>query len=216
VIDAVATLAKSAIGSAQIDCVSGGERRDWFFSLLTAKRLQKPALVLFKDRSAVMVRGENNNAEIRPPAAAELHGARVLHVADLVTEASSYVRAWLPAIQSRGGSLQWAINVVDRGQGGEEMLARHGIAARHLVQLGPDFFEMVAKAGHLSQAAAQQLLDYHIRPQESMRKFLQEHPQILREALRGDDMKIRQRARQLVEQNTYGFAEEFLRQFAPQ
>ncbi|MGH7496939.1 MAG: orotate phosphoribosyltransferase [bacterium] len=216
VIDAVVTLAKDEIGAAQIGYVSGGERRDWFFSLLTAKRLQKPALVLFKDRSAVMIYDEQNNTAIRLQASLALNGARVLHVADLVTEASSYVRSWLPAIQSRGGQLQWAINVVDRGQGGEQVLAQNGIGARHLVQLGPEFFERVAKAGHLNQTVAQQLIDYHLRPHESMRKLLQEHPEILWEALRGDDTKIRQRAQQLIEQNSYGFTAEFLAGFGGQ
>lgn len=213
VIDAVVALAENEIGPTQIDYVSGGERRDWFFSLIVAKRLQKPSLALFKDRSAVMIVAEKNQAAPRWQAATGLHGARILHVADLVTEASSYVRAWLPAIQDRGGQLQWAINVVDRGQGGEGVLAQHGIAARHLIQLGPDFFEGLVTAGHIGPSAAQQLIDYHHRPHENMKRFLEENPIILREALRGDDAKTRQRARQLVEQNTYGFTEDFLSQF---
>ncbi len=215
VIDAVVAWAEDRFGLDQIDYVSGGERRDWFFSLLAAKRLNKPALALFKDQSAVVI-AEKDRAEERLAVATELRGARVFHVADLVTEASSYVRAWLPAVQDRGGKLEWAMNVVDRGQGGEEILQQHGVAAHHLIQLGPAFFEELEKAGYLSQATAQRLMAYHRQPRESMKKFLEEHPEVLREALQGEDTKIRQRGRQLLEQNPYGFAEEFLARFRGQ
>jgi len=33
----------------------------------------------------------------------ELNGESVLHIADLITEASSYERAWIPAIKNNGG-----------------------------------------------------------------------------------------------------------------
>ena len=207
VIEAIAALAKNEIGLAHLDYVSGGERRDWFFALMAAKRLQKPALALFKDQSAVIVDGKGDRLTV----ATELQGARILHIADLVTEASSYTRAWLPALQNRGGQLAWAINVVDRGQGGAELLAQQGIAARHLIQLGPAFFEELAQAGHLTATAAQQLIAYHRQPRESMKKLFEEHPKILQEALQGEDVKIRQRARQLLEQNPYGFGEDYLK-----
>jgi orotate phosphoribosyltransferase len=213
VIDAVVALTKNEISLAQIDYVSGGERRDWFFSLAAARRLQKPVLVLFKDRSAFIIADEKNHLENNLQAVKDLNGARVLHVADLVTEASSYVRAWLPAIQNRGGRLIGAINVVDRGQGGEEILQGHGVSSHHLVQLGSVFFEQLAEADYLSSAAARQLSEYHRQPRESMKKFLEEHPGILREALRGKDTKNRQRARQLVEENLYGCDEKFLAEF---
>ena len=213
VIAAVVALAQSVIGADQIDYVSGGERRDWFFALLAAQRLHKPALALFKDQSAVVIAAEHQ-IENRLAIATELGGARVLHIADLVTEASSYVRAWLPAIENRGGKLAWAINVVDRGQGGEEVLQRHGVLPRHLIQLGPEFFQEMAQAGYLTPATAQQLIEYHRQPRESMKRFLEEHPEILQEALPGEDAKIRARARQMLQENPYGFEEEFLRRFA--
>lgn len=212
VIEAVAALAENEFGAPHIDYVSGGERRDWFFSLAVAQRLRKPALVLFKDQSALIF-DEQDAADNRLQTPANLSGARVLHVADLVTEASSYARAWLPAIENRGGRLQWAINIVDRGQGGEGILAQHGVAARHLIQLGPDFFEELVAAGYLTQAAGRQLIAYHRQPRESMKKFLEEHPEILQQALQGEEAKIRQRARQMIEQNPYDFEENFLRRF---
>ncbi len=197
--------AQDEIGVHNIDFVSGGERRDWFFSFMTAKQLGKPALFICKDQSVLAFDREVIETK-------NLAGARVLHVADLVTEASSYVRAWLPALQKCGGELRWAINVVDRGQGGEKVLRDHGVQPHHLVAIGPAFFENLRENGHLSAAAAEMLIAYHRDPRESMKRLLQEHPEVLRQAWHADDEKTRQRARLLVEQNVYGFPPEVLRE----
>lgn len=196
-------LAQREIGSDNIDYVSGGERRDWFFSFMTAKQLGKPALFICKDQSVLTYdRGVTE--------AKKLIGARVLHVADLVTEASSYVRTWLPALQKCGGELKWAINIVDRGQGGEKVLRESGVLPYHLVEIGPVFFENLKQNGYLDTAGAEMLLAYHRDPRASMQRMLQEHPEILRQALNSDDEKIRKRARLLVEQNVYNLPQAFL------
>ncbi|NUO82909.1 orotate phosphoribosyltransferase [candidate division KSB1 bacterium] len=203
VIDGAVELAQAQIGSEKIDYVSGGERRDWFFSLMVAHRLQKPALAFFKDQAAFSFSHSDWQE------ASNLAGAKILHVADLVTEASSYVRAWQPAVQKREGKLCWAINIVDRGQGGSEMLQQHGIAAFHLIQLGPPFFERLKQTGYLDEPTTQMLIAYHREPRESMKRMLEEHPEILREALHSPDAKIRQRAEQLRQMNTYGFNADY-------
>jgi len=84
-IDALVTAAGSA--AADVSAVSGGERRDWFFSAAVADRLHLPHLLLYKDGEGRRWDGQ------RVAAAADLSGIRSLHVADLVTEASSYTRA---------------------------------------------------------------------------------------------------------------------------
>ena len=43
-------------------------------------------------------------------------------IADLVTVASSYIRAWIPAIKSLEAEIAWSTVVVDRMQGGKEKL----------------------------------------------------------------------------------------------
>lgn len=205
VIANAAALAQREIGIDNIDYVSGGERRDWFFSVITAKQLNKPALFIGKDLSVLTF--EHEAEEVK-----DLSGARILHVADLVTEASSYVRAWFPALQKCGGELRWAINVVDRGQGGEKVLRENGVQPHHLVEIGPAFFESLRENGHLSAAAAEMLIAYHRDPRESMKWLLQEHPEILRQALHSNDEKIRKRARLLVDNNVYDFSPAFLRE----
>ncbi len=204
VIDSAVEIARTEIGAEQVDYVSGGERRDWFFSLMVAQRLNKPALALFKEQSAFLL----NNSQWQEISI--LTGAKILHVADLVTEASSYTRTWLPALQKRGGELRWAINIIDRGQGGEEILKENGVAAVHLIQLGPAFFDRLQQSGYLDEATRQMLNAYHREPRESMKRLLEEHPEILREALHSPEAKTRQRAQQMIKQNPYEFSKEYL------
>lgn len=203
VIAAAAALARREIGVDNIDFVSGGERRDWFFSIMTAKQLDKPALFICKDQSVLTFDRDIHKTK-------NLAGARVLHVADLVTEASSYVRAWLPALQKCGGELPWAINIVDRGQGGGSVLRERGVQAYHLIEIGPAFFGKLKQDGYLDAAHADRLRAYHHNPRESMKRLLQAQPEILRQALNSDDEKIRKRARLLVDQNVYDFPRAFL------
>ena len=106
---------RNNIYTGNIDYVSGGERRDWFFSLMGAKKLGKPHITIYKDMSAVITEdGETREAE-------SISGARVLHIADLVTEASSYERAWIPAIKNICGRMTSTVVIVDRMQGGSEL-----------------------------------------------------------------------------------------------
>ncbi|MCK6558503.1 orotate phosphoribosyltransferase [candidate division KSB1 bacterium] len=203
VIDSLVRLAEREIGAARIAAVSGGERRDWFFSVMAARQLGKPILLIGKDKSVLRL-------DVKVEEVSELQGAAVLHVADLVTEASSYVRTWLPALQQRHGKLAWALNLVDRGQGGADVLRAHGIQPFHLIEIGPAFFESLQHSGYLTAATAAMLQAYHRGPRESMKRLLQDNPEILQRALASPDAKIRGRAELLVEQNVYDLPPAFL------
>lgn len=206
VIDEAVALVQTQIGAEHVAYVSGGERRDWFFSFMVAQWLNKPALAIFKDQTTFVFSPHNATcAEI-----SQLTGANVLHLADLVTEASSYTRAWLPALQQRGGVLRWAINVVDRGQGGEEVLRQNHVMPFHLVQLGVPFFEHLQRAGYLEEATKAMLCAYLREPRESMKRLLEEHPEILHGALQSSEAKIRQRAELLLAQNPYALSPQTL------
>ncbi len=206
VIDHAVALAQTHIGAEHIAYVSGGERRDWFFSFMVARQLNKPGLAIFKDQTTFAFSSQNSACE----EVSQLAGAKILHVADLVTEASSYTRAWLPALQHRGGELRWAINVVDRGQGGEEVLQQNGVTPFHLIQLGAPFFERLQRAGYFDEATKETLCAYLREPRESMKRLLEEHPEILRQALLSPEAKTRQRAEHMLAQNPYGFTPELI------
>ena len=186
-----------ARGGGEADFVSGGERRDWFFSPAVADLLHKPHLLLYKDRSAVLWRdGQTGDA-------GDLAGTRAAHVADLVTEASSYFKSWMPAVQERGGRLACGVNVVDRGQGGIEALEQAGLPAAALLRVDHQLFDALLQAGRIGASQHATLKAYQREPGAAMKQFLQEHPDFLRQALRDADEKRAARARMLVERNPY-------------
>lgn len=177
--------------------VSGGERRDWFFSLAVAERLGKPSLLIYKDGRTVVLEGQ----KLRLVRANYMD---VLHVADLVTEASSYVRDWIPAVTAGGGRIAYAANVIDRGQGGLERLKKKGVAAGALMRIDDDLFDRLRAMRQIDAERHALLTRYHRDPHAAMRAFLQKHPQIVRSALKGDDSRAAERAHLLITENPYG------------
>lgn len=176
--------------------ISGGERRDWFFSFLAADRLGKPHITLFKDMDARIYEGGASRA------AGNLGGAKVLHIADLITTASSYERAWAPAVSGLGGVMGKSLVVVDRLQGGREVLKGLGIESHALARIVPEVFEKAHERGYIDEDQLRMVLDYIEDPEGSMRSFLIAHPTFITEALESGG-KAAERAKLLVENNFY-------------
>ncbi|HHW21697.1 MAG TPA: orotate phosphoribosyltransferase [Clostridiaceae bacterium] len=195
-IDALTSYAVENFDIEKVDYVSGGERRDWFFSFMVADLLGKPHITLFKDLSAVIC--ENGESK----QAIDLEGANILHVADLITTASSYERAWVPAIQKINGNMKWSLVVVDRLQGGGEVLESLGVESHTLVSIDPGVFEKAREAGYIDDAQLRLVLDYMRDPETTMKEFLRANPGFLKQALSGD-AKTAQRAMLLVQNNFY-------------
>lgn len=198
VIDALAASIRGREPEGGVDWVSGGERRDWFFSTGAALRTGLPHLYLYKDSGARMAEG-NLLAPVE-----DLRGRRTAHVADLVTEASSYQRAWIPALRGRGGDMAVSANVVDRGQGGMEVIAACGVDAEACLRVDGAMFAELHRRGLISADQHAVLADYLGDPGGAMRRFLVENPAFLQDALGSKDERTAQRARLLVEQDPYG------------
>ena len=186
VIDEMISFINSHINVDEIDYVSGGERRDWFFSNIVAYLLKKPHITIFKDLSTVVSTADFEETSVK----SELNGKKVLHVADLVTAASSYLRAWIPAIQSLGAEIVWSTVVVDRIQGGNDRLRELGINAYSLVQIAPEMFKKALDLGIISEEQNVMLNKFFEDPDGTMRKFLIEHPEFLENALKSDEKTI--------------------------
>lgn len=180
------------------DYISGGERRDWFFSPAVADLLHKPHLLIYKDLGRVLC-GDGGAEEVNG-----MEGKRTVHIADLVTEASSYFRAWIPAIQDCGGRIAYGLNVVDRAQGGIEALRKAGLEAAALLRVDEDLFEVLLENGHIAGEQRDLLMAYYRNPHEAMKAFLQERPDFLRRALGSADEKTATRAGMLANENPYG------------
>lgn len=192
VIDALVEAAKGL----SFDVVSGGERRDFFFSLPVARLLHKPHVTIFKDLSAVYTSADFDQA--LPVAEAGLSGQRALHIADLVTEASSYFRAWMPALAEAGLGLSDTLVVVDRDQGGGTLLAERGVRLHALLRVNEALLENALQNGQISAAQKVMILTFLRDPDAFMQGFLQAHPDFLagQIALGG---KAEERARLCIE-----------------
>ncbi len=198
VIDEMVEFIKNNINVDDIDYISGGERRDWFFSYVIANILNKPHITVFKDLDTVVSdSGFENTTTIT-----SIAGKKVLHITDLITVASSFIRAWIPAIQNLGGELVWALSVVDRMQGGKERLTDLGITTYSLTCVDEDLFVTAFDKGIIDKEQLDMVHNFIKDPDGSMREFLVAHPDFIENALNADE-KTAGRARLLVDGNLY-------------
>lgn len=202
VVDELVTYINEHINVDEIDYVSGGERRDWFFSNIVAYLLKKPHISVFKDLSCTI----SSVGFEKSVSNQNLEEKKVLHVADLVTAASSYVRAWIPAVQSLGAEIIWSVVVVDRMQGGNDRLKSLGINAYSLLQIAPSMFKQALDMKIITNEQFSMLNKFFENPDSTMKDFLIEHPEFLENALKADEKTV-VRAKLCVEGDLYGLKE---------
>lgn len=198
VIESLVSNIQTRQGADQIDWVSGGERRDWFFSLPVAMTMGLPHLYIYKDGSTFLA----DNGPLT--AIDEFTGRNTAHIADLVTEASSYARAWIPAIRNRGGQMLISANVIDRAQGGMDVIDDAGVDGIALLRVDEKLFGDLLERGMIDGEQQAVLLDYLGDPAGAMKRFLQATPGFLEKALNSSDARTAERARLLVDQDPYG------------
>ena len=198
VIEHIKSYIEENIDINEIDYISGGERRDWFFSNIIAYLLNKPHITIYKDLSTV----ESNFDFSQTKEISNLEGKKVLHVADLITVASSYIRAWIPAIKNLGASILWSCVVVDRMQGGKEKLEAEGVKSLSLVNVDTDLFKKALELGFINNNQLELLNKFFKSPDDCMREFLINHPEFIENALNSDE-KTKKRAQLLVDGNLY-------------
>lgn len=198
VVDTLKEYILSKVDINDVDYISGGERRDWYFSDIIAYLLQKPHLTLFKDQSAVV----SNYDFTKTENVLSLENKKVLHIADLLTQASSYTRFWIPAIQNLGSNIVWSFAIVNRLQGGDELLKENNVESYSLLQINEELFEKALELNIINENQLAMLKDFKKDPHESMRNFLIKHPEFLEASLNADE-KTAQRARSCVDSDYY-------------
>lgn len=197
-IDSLKNLIAANIDLKQIDYISGGERRDWYFSIMIAYLFGLPHITLFKDQSAVVSTCDfEESTEVE-----KLQDKKVLHVADLLTKASSYVNYWAPAIKKLGSDIYWSAVVVDRLEGGEETLKELRIESLSLVKLDSSLFLKALELGIIDKSQLEMLTAFKQDPYTYMRNFLIAHPEFLENALKADP-KTAKRAQSCIDQDLY-------------
>ena len=169
-------LLTEAAAKLDVDFVSGGERRDFFFSMPVARKLGLGHLSIFKDLSCVYTDKDGVSMDA---AQAGLAGKKSVHIADLITVASSYIRAWIPAVESLGAKIAYSLAVVDRDQGGSDILAKAGCPLTTLVTIKPELFEQAKALGRVTDAQVALVNSFIADPDKFMRDFLLAHPDFL-------------------------------------
>ena len=199
VIDTMLEYIQNNINVSEIDYISGGERRDWFFSNMISYLLNKPHLSIYKDLSVV----ESDSSFMVTTPISSLEGKKVLHIADLITVASSYIRAWIPAVRNLGANICWSCVVVDRMQGGKDKIEAEGVKSLSLVQVDKNLFRKALDLNIINESQVEMLDAFFENPDESMKHFLINHPEFLEISLNSDE-KTKKRAQLLIDSNLYG------------
>lgn len=196
--------AVNAVKDLDFEWISGGERRDYFFSIEIARQLNKPHLTLFKDNQAWLseiVTQKTDRIDVNRDANPVFDKPKsTLHIADLITEASSYTRNWIDSVRCSGGKITDTLAIVDRCQGGVEILSELQINAKNLVQISPDLFADALGKGLITEAQQELLLSYYADPHEFVREFLEKNPEFLAEQA-ALDPKTAERVERLKEMN---------------
>ncbi len=177
VIDSIVDAAKEF----DFDIISGGERRDFIFSMVPAYILGKAHLTIYKDLTAVY--STSDFRETVNAGDVVLKGKTSLHIADLITEASSYERAWIPVLNIQEVSIDNTIAVVDRHQGGEEKLRSMGIAMKTLAGIDKELFTEALAQGIIDQAQFDLVMSFLADPDKYMRDFIASHPSFIEEQI---------------------------------
>ena len=167
--------------SLDFDFISGGERRDFFFSLMPAYLLKKPHLSIFKDGETWY--SESVEEKASQVDGAGLSGKKALHIADLITEASSYTNAWIPSLQGVGAGITDTIAVIDRLQGGEANLAKVGVNMYTFAKIELSLFDEAVSKGILTVAQRDMVARFMIDPIAYMKDYLIAHPNFIDEQI---------------------------------
>lgn len=190
---------KSNVNLDEIDYVSGGERRDWFFSNIIAYLLKKPHITIFKDHETLVSDYDFSSTD----KLTDLSNKKILHITDLVTSASSFTRFWVPAIKDLGGEMVATCYIVDRKQGGTELLQNEGIKTISLTSVDINLFKMAFENGIINEASLEMLEKFIDNPFDTMRDFLIAHPEFIEESLKATDPKTPGRIRNLLDNDLY-------------
>jgi len=159
VIKAMIETTQAAFPTGTYTAISGGERRDWLFSIPLATELGIKHIYLFKNQSLFCTE----------PLQA---GEKTLHVSDLINNAASYFDVWLPALQKAGLKFAGTITVNTRGLAGVKRMeeAGHKLVALNRVEL--PFFQQSCDSGLIDKDTLDEIAVYFTSPQEWAGRYL--------------------------------------------
>lgn len=175
--------ARAEFPAASYTIVSGGERRDWLFSIPFAHDIALPHLFLFKNKAMYCA------APIKA-------GQNVLHVSDLINNAASYFEAWKPALEELklGCAGNLCVNV--RGENGLRRLREAGQKTVALLTIDIDYFRRLHAADMISRETFEEIAVFFASAQDWAAKYLIDKPELF--DVTGCDAKSFERLRFFV------------------
>lgn len=187
--------AAAELQALEFDFISGGARRDFYFSIPLAYLMNKPHLSILKDGSSYY---SEDLTQPLAQAAPELRGKKALHVADIITKASSFRRQWIPAVQATGATLSEAFAILDRCQGGDQVLANAGARLHTLGQIDSSFLAEAQAQAKLS-ADDKALIELFLADEQAyLQTFIEKYPDFIPNTLNAGG-KAAERARLAIE-----------------
>ncbi|TCZ69023.1 phosphoribosyltransferase [Paenibacillus albiflavus] len=146
--------------------ISGGERRDWFFSIPIAKKLKIPHIFLYKNGEYHVTDHEGNSVEL------DLHNKKVLHVADIINQASSYSNRWIPILKNAGVEFSETLSVAVRSQEGIDKLRENNISVISPLIVDIPLFMEAYNLGLINEFAYNEIGLYYHSPESWTRQFI--------------------------------------------
>ena len=175
----------------ECDFISGGERRDWFFSPIIAHLSNKKLLYIYKDLSIYSVDKQFF----------DINNSLVCHICDLITQASSHKRAWIPAINNIKGKLHFNASIIDRDEGGRGYLEHSGINNFSAVIIDNDFLERVKSNNLIDDNQLKLIKQFKMDPIKYGKDFLTNNPNFLKTSLQ--DILTKSKAERCIKENPY-------------
>jgi hypothetical protein len=145
--------------------ISGGERRDWLFSIPFAQLADMPHLFLFKNKTHFC----------EQPVKA---GQNVLHVSDLINNAASFLDLWQPALQSMQLGCAGNLCVNLRGENGLRRLTEAKQKTVSLVTIDLNFFRHLRDEKLITQAVFEEISIFFGSAQDWAAKYLIGKPEL--------------------------------------
>lgn len=154
------------------DCVSGGERRDWFFSIPFAHETGHDHFYIFKDHA---ICSKKTGMSLDPAA------KRVLHISDLINNAASYFDAWLPALEKHALTLAGTACLISRGSVGVERLKNAGISTCALQSVDSDLFAALSQSGLIDSSVYEEIRLYFTSREDWGRRYIAARPDFMQD-----------------------------------
>ncbi|MNI02435.1 hypothetical protein D3C73_553090 [compost metagenome] len=146
--------------------ISGGERRDWFFSIPIAKKLKIPHIFLFKSGDYLVIDPKGAPIEL------VLSEQRVLHVADIINLASSYLNRWIPILKNVGAEFTETLSVAVRNHAGIANLQNNHISVVSPLIVDRPLFNEAFNLGLINKFAYDEIIHFYDSPNDWTRSFL--------------------------------------------